>query len=89
MGGFAHELLSAHTLYVTSHGSGSFRPKPISAWNSLFRPLSRSFIVALGYIVWFGSSLADYITKLLVGQGCFLRLCGRVDASYIILTIFQ
>ena len=42
----------------------------------------------MGFIVMFGNSLADYITKLLVGQGCLLRLCGRVDASYIILTIF-
>ena len=39
----------------------------------MFRPLSRSFILALGYIVRFGNSLADYITKLLVGQGCLLR----------------
>ena len=38
-----------------------------------------------GYIVRFGNSLADYITKLLVGQGCLLRLCGRVDASLVTL----
>ena len=38
-----------------------------------------------GYIVRFGNSLADYFTKLLVGQGCLLRLRGRVDASLVTL----
>ena len=56
----------------------------------MFCPLSRFFILALGYIVKFGNSLVDYITKLLVGQGCLLRcLCKRrCEFGYIILMIF-
>ena len=57
-----------------------------------FRPGTQCFLLCLdlsfllwGYIVRFGNSLADYITKLLVGQGCLLRLCGRVDASLVAL----
>ena len=38
-----------------------------------------------GYIVRFGNSLADFFTKLLVGQGHLLRLCGRVDAGLVTL----
>ena len=53
--------------------------------DSLFRPLSRSFIVAFGVHSMVVNSLADYIIKLLVGQGCLLRLCGRVDASLVTL----
>ena len=60
-------------LFHTVPGHSGLWPKTILAWNSMFRPLSRSFILALGVHLRFGNSLADYINKLLVGQGCFLR----------------
>ena len=77
-------------LWIISHSSGSFRPKTISAWDSMFRPLSRTLILTLRYLVRFGNSFADNIKKLLVGQGCLLRCVrkSRWEYDYIILTIF-
>ena len=71
-----------HCFHMVPGHSG---PKP-------FRPGTQCFVLCpdllfllWGYIVRFGNSLVDFITKLLVGQGCLLRLCGRVDASLVTL----
>ena len=64
---------------------GHFGQKPFRHGTHCFVLCLDLSLLLLGYIVWFCNSLADYITKLLVGQGCSLRLCGRVDASLVTL----
>ena len=71
---------------------GLFHTVPRHSGPKPFRPGTQCFVLCLvlsflllGYIVWFGNSIADFINKLLVGQGCLLRLCGRVDARLVTL----
>ena len=66
---------------------GHSGPKPFRPGTNCFVLCLDLSLLLLGYIVWFGNgnSLADYLTKLLVGQGCLQRLCGRVDASLVTL----
>ena len=64
---------------------GHSSPKPFRPGTYCFALCLDPSLLLLEYIVWFGNSLADYITKLLVGQECLLRLGGRVDASLVTL----
>ena len=65
--------------------SGHSGPQPFQPGTQCFVLCPDLSILLWGYIVRFGNSLGDYITKLLVGQECLLRLCGRVDASLVTL----
>ena len=69
---------------------GHSGPKP-------FRPGTHCFLLCLdlsllflGYIVWFGNSFADYITKALGWARMPSKIVwkSRCEFSYIILTIF-